>query len=166
MPCRATQGNFSIQLYNTYPRMSRGCAVNVKEVRETSGAQAKDFVFAIRKDGFSGYTKAIQSMVERPDKYGIRLVARAERVIKRLFDVSPSQPRRADNRALKHKWTYRPTDRACARFKLAQMRHGITTTQGMMTLMAEEWLEMDERRANVRDREELCCPCGDAEIGA
>ena len=71
--------------------------MNVKEVRETSGAQAKDFVFAIRKDGFLGYTKAIQSMVERPDKYGIRLVARAERAIKKLFDVRPSQCRSADH---------------------------------------------------------------------
>lgn len=74
--------------------------IDLKSFREERNVAACDIV-AVMREQYPGYDKTLQSKVERPDRYGIRLVNDAERLIDEAFAKTAQEARRRDNRRLK-----------------------------------------------------------------
>ena len=73
--------------------------LHIKEFREEHGIYASQVVEVVR-ERYPGYDKYLNSKVENPEKYGIRLVSDAEQMLENAFQRTLSAPRRPDRRRL------------------------------------------------------------------
>lgn len=71
--------------------------LHIKEFREERGIYASQVVDVIR-ERYPGYDKYLNSKVENPEKYGVRLVNDAEQMLEDAFQRTLSAPRRPDRR--------------------------------------------------------------------
>lgn len=73
--------------------------LHIKEFREEHGIYASQVVEVVR-ERYPGYDKYLNSKVENPEKYGIRLVSDAEQMLENAFQRKLPAPRRPDRRRL------------------------------------------------------------------
>ena len=83
--------------------------MDYKQFRETNSVSGKDMISALR-ELYPKYGKATQSMVDNPEKYGVRLLPAAERHLAERF-VGEHDGHKAPNRRKPHRLVvYLPDD--------------------------------------------------------
>lgn len=73
--------------------------LHVKEFREERGLIQKQ-VIAVIQERYPGYDKPLNSKVENPEKYGVRLVNDAEQMLEDAFLKTSPIARKPDKRRL------------------------------------------------------------------
>ena len=114
--------------------------IDLKSFREERNVAACDIV-AVMREQYPGYDKTLQSKVERPDRYGIRLVNDAERLINEAFAKTAQEARRRDNRRLKARIQCRMTKTELERLQHALNADGYDTIQAGLTAIIKKYLE-------------------------
>ena len=75
--------------------------MDYKQFRETNSVSGKDMISALR-ELYPKYGKATQSMVDNPEKYGVRLLPAAERHLAERF-VGEHDGHKVPNRRKPHR---------------------------------------------------------------
>lgn len=115
---------------------------------------------------YSHYNKAVQSMVEHPEKYGVQLTAAAERLLLELFgpsqhltaadvaftaDAPTAENRRpAPRRAKPNRLTVRLTDELYHKVKQLMAANSITTDQQFLEFLINNWLSAANNSHSAR----------------
>lgn len=118
--------------------------MNIAEVRISNDIPAKVFVDAVRGAGFRKYDKALQSKVERPDQYGIRLLESAEAAVLAAIGERPVKPHRSDGHRVKDRVSCRLTKPVYRQLQQAQKRCGHSTMQTLVETIILDWLKKEE----------------------
>lgn len=121
--------------------------MNVREVREASGLQSKEFALLIRRE-FPGYDRQLQGKVERPAKYGIRLTLRAEKVLREKLGLKPA--RKPETR---RQVTCRMEPTQYDRLQQALKADGFETVQDGVGFLISQYIKRKELWNAVRRRE-------------
>lgn len=116
--------------------------MNVKQFREEREISGKEAVKVI-KSCYPGYTKVLQSQVEKPDKYGIRLLSEAEQLLKDSFPTLPNKAAKPDRHRLKHRLSCRLRTREYEQFKLVISRNGYESVQDALKDLVLEYIKND-----------------------
>ena len=113
--------------------------MDINEVMITNGIRAKDIVDIV-KQVYPKYDKSLQSKVERPDAYGIKLLGSAEKLVMDTLATKPHAPRRADKHRLSHSARCRISKTKLGRLQQAFKRDGYDTVQSGMTWLIDNYL--------------------------
>ena len=106
--------------------------------------QGKEIVRAVRVE-FPGFDHALYSKALRPERYGIRLIDRAQAIADALNGQAVQKPRKRDRRSKANKYTWRAGNALKQRLQTAKKARGILTDQEAITLAVLAWVEGSER---------------------
>lgn len=120
--------------------------MNVREVREASGLQSKDFALIVKQE-FPGYDRQLQGKVERPAKYGIRLTLRAEKVLREKLGLEPARKPEARRQV-----TCRMEPTQYDRLQQALKADGFETVQDGVSFLISQYLRRTKMRNALRGR--------------
>jgi len=112
--------------------------MDVKAYAAERGLMGKDLIAVVRTR-YRGYGKSEHSKVAHPDKYGIRLLDSAEKLIIDAFDGTAPAPRRAENRRNPCRVQCRLSKTQYEQLQLALTRSG-ETMQGFVSRIIAEHL--------------------------
>ena len=110
---------------------------NFREERGITSAQ----VVSVMREQYSGYDKYLNSKVERPEKYGVRLVNDAERLLEEAFTKTVEISCKRDRRKLPCRIQCRMTRTKFERLQQALKREGFDTVQAGIAHVIDLWLE-------------------------
>jgi hypothetical protein len=113
--------------------------LDVKVFREECGVKAEDVVRTLREQ-YPGYDKYLNSKVEQPEKYGVRLVNDAERLLAESFQKTAQETRKPDRRRLPCRVQFRLSRGEFGRLQLAFRNAGYKTMQEGMKDMISRYL--------------------------
>lgn len=116
--------------------------IDVKTFAAERGLMGKDLIAVVRTR-YKGYGKSEHSKVAHPNRYGIRLLDSAERLILDAFG-STSAPLRAENRRNPCRVQCRLSRRDYARLQLALNRSRCETMQEFVSRIITEHLRGEE----------------------
>ena len=114
--------------------------MDVKAFAAERGLMGKDLIAVVRTR-YRGYGKSEHSKVGNPEKYGIRLLDNAERLILDAFDGTAPAPRRGENRRNPCRVQCRLSRHDYARLQLALTRSGCETMQEYVARIIMKYLE-------------------------
>lgn len=117
--------------------------LKVKEFREERGLLAKQVVDVVSEQ-YLGYDKYLNSKVENPEKYGVRLVNDAETMLEQAFLKTVPVARKPDKRRLPQRIQCRLSKTQYERLQHALKRDGYDTVQAGITAMINRYLENKE----------------------
>lgn len=120
--------------------------MNVREVREASGLQSKEFAMLLKQE-FPGYDRQLQGKVERPAKYGIRLTLRAERVLREKLGQENARKPEARRQV-----TCRMEPTQYDRLQQALKEDGFETVQDGVSFLISQYLRRTKMRNALRGR--------------
>ena len=107
---KATMGNIPVDKTSIAQNFVPVKGVDVRKLRLAKNIPAKAMVATVRKR-FPGYDTTLQSKVERPDYYGVRLLPEAEEAILREFaPEAVKADRKKDRHKIKSPMPFRPPD--------------------------------------------------------
>ena len=113
--------------------------LQVKEFREERGLSSRDMV-SVLHETFPGYDKYLHSKVERPDKYGIRLVNEAERLLQDAFVSTHQEVKKRDTRRLPCRVQCRMSKTKLERLQQALKADGFDTVQAGIAYVIDKYL--------------------------
>lgn len=116
--------------------------LHVKEFREERGLIQKE-VIAVIQERYPGYDKPLNSKVENPEKYGVRLVNDAEQMLEDAFLKTSPIARKPDKCRLPQRVQCRLSKPVYERLQQALKRDGYDTVQAGITAIIDRYL--DER---------------------
>lgn len=133
---------------------SEPAAVNdlyrLRELRELTGAQAKDLSVLVRDSRFPSFTRQIFSQCESFEKYGciphpdiIRIICDAYGV---TLPAKPAQKRKAGRRKLSRRITLRMTERDYAWIQAQLRKDDFPTVQSWFYAKIKEWRAADNEQ--------------------
>lgn len=93
---------------------------------------------------YPGYDKYLHSKVNNPEKYGVRRIDEAEKLIEDTFIQKPQKPVRADKHRIRYSVRMRTTKAKKTRLQQAFKRYGYTTEQSGMEKLTDYFLEHQE----------------------
>ena len=114
--------------------------LKVKEFRQERGLSAGEMVAVVREN-YPGYDKYIHSKVENPEKYGIRLVSDAERLLEEAFLKTAPAARKPDRRRLPCRVHCRLSKGRFEQLQQAFNRAGFQTMQCGLDYIIGRYLE-------------------------
>ena len=114
--------------------------LRVKEFREERGLAAKDVVKVIREQ-YPGYDRYLNSKVENPERYGVRLVNEAEALLEEAYVKTAPEARKRDRRRLPCKIQCRLSKSKFERLQQALKRDGFDTMQAGLSAIITKYLE-------------------------
>ena len=107
---KATMGNIPVDKTSIAQNFVPVKGVDVRNLRLAKNIPAKAMVATVRKR-FPGYDESMQSKVERPDYYGVRLLPEAEdALIREYAPEAINADRRKDRHKIKNRMSFRPPD--------------------------------------------------------
>lgn len=118
--------------------------LKVKEFREERGLLASQVVEVVREQ-YPGYDKYLNSKVENPEKYGIRLVNDAEQMLEDAYLKTAPIARKPDKRRLPQRIQCRMSKTDYERLQQALRADGYDTVQAGITALITQYLN---RRSN------------------
>lgn len=113
--------------------------LNVKDFRTERGLTSTQIV-AVMREQYPGYDKYLNSKVENPEKYGVRIVNDAERLLEEAFSRTAPEPRKRDCRRLPQRIQCRLSKTDYTRLQQALKREGYDTIQAGITALIERYL--------------------------
>lgn len=113
--------------------------LKVKEFREERGLLASQVVDVVR-ERYPGYDKYLNSKVENPEKYGIRLVNDAEQMLEGAYLKTAPVSRKPDKRRLPHKIQCRLSKTEYDRLQHALRADGYDTVQAGIAALITQYL--------------------------
>lgn len=114
--------------------------LKVKEFREERGLMVKEVVTVISEQ-YPGYDKYLNSKVENPERYGIRLVNDAEAILEQAFLKTAPAARKPDKRRLPQRIQCRLSKGQFERLQQALKRDGYDTVQAGITAIITQYLD-------------------------
>lgn len=114
--------------------------MDVKEFRLKKGLGPKELVQVVREI-YPCYDRYLQSKVEHPEKYGIRLLQDAEDEIVKTYSKTADAPRKPEKRRLRCRLTVRTTKKVYAQLQRVLKRKGFETVQAGLTHIINAYLE-------------------------
>lgn len=116
--------------------------LHVKEFREERGIYAAQVVDVIR-ERYPGYDKYLNSKVENPEKYGIRLVNDAEQMLEDAFQRTVPTSRKPDRRRLPSRIQCRLSKTTFDQLQQAFRAAGFDTMQAGMQHLIVSYLSRE-----------------------
>lgn len=116
--------------------------MDIKQFRISRGVEVKDMVSVLR-DYYPGYDKSLQSKVENPDKYGVRLLEEAEGLLLGEFAQKPSAPPRPSGHKLHRRVQARLTEHDYGLLQLLKERYGYPTMQITLTTLIKQRIHQE-----------------------
>jgi len=113
--------------------------LNVKEFRTERGLTSTQVV-AVMREQYPGYDKYLNSKVENPEKYGVRIVNDAERLLEEAFAKTVPEARKRDTRRLPQRIQCRLSKTDYARLQQALKREGFDTVQAGVSALIARYL--------------------------
>ena len=114
--------------------------MDVKAFAVERGLMGKDLIAVVHAQ-YRGYGKSEHSKVGNPEKYGIRLLDGAEKLILDAYGATAPAPRRADKRSKPYRVQCRLSRHEYARLQLALKRSGHETMQEFVSRIIAKYLE-------------------------
>jgi hypothetical protein len=117
--------------------------MNTKKYRLEKGLEGRDMIAAL-KPVFPKYGKATQSMVDNPDKYGVRLTREAENVIIKKFgkpSEKAAESRRKPNRTRPYRMTLYLTESEYSEVKQLMAALDCETVQQFLLDAVRDYVE-------------------------
>lgn len=103
-------------------------------------------VVRVVRERYPKYDKYLNSKVERPEKYGVRLVNDAERILETAFQKTASAPRKPDRRRLPRRIQCRLSRAHFERLQQAFNVAGFDTIQSGLQYLVINFLNEGERK--------------------
>lgn len=103
-------------------------------------ARPKEIVSALREE-YPKYDKFLHSKVCQPEKYAIKLVHRAERILKSRFKMCPATAVKADKHSRVHRITYRPENSQYEALQRAKTEDGYHSWQELYQALTDSYLK-------------------------
>ena len=133
--------------------------MDVREFRLGKGLQSQEIVKVVNKM-YPRYDKYLQSKVERPEKYGIRLTAEAEKLLEEVFGSGMYAPRKKEKRRLAYRLSFRTTKTVYTQLQYILKSEGFNTIQACLTHIVNFYFEnqstyTDESAAGGREHASL-----------
>lgn len=122
--------------------------LNVKDFRTERGLTSTQVV-AVMREQYPGYDKYLNSKVENPERYGVRIVNDAERLLEEAFAKTAPEPRKRDYRRLPQRIQCRLSKTEYARLQRALRRNGFDTLQAGMTYIISRYLAEEDMRHGI-----------------
>lgn len=116
----------------------------LKRERIRRGIDAQDVAQAIRRY-YPKYDRAMQSKVERPDDYGIKLLAHAEEIAREYIGLPA---KKSDKRRFQNRLYLRLPDDEYIQFREAMVTEGYDTDQDYMRMIIRYYMA---RRQNKNE---------------
>ena len=123
--------------------------MDIRAYRTSKGKTTREVVQAMQLH-FPKYSGPVNTAVENPDRYGVRLTEQAESLLVEAFGAAtPCEPEkrpRSDRHKLKGRLSVRTTKALEKRFRKAIQARGYRSTQEALTAIVIAWLEQEERK--------------------
>lgn len=120
--------------------------LQVNEFAAERGLMDAQIVEVVR-ERYPGYDKYLHSKVKSPDRYGVRLVAEAERLLDEAFLPTAPNGRKRDNRRLPVRIQCRLSKQDLGRLQQALMRSGFKTVQDGLAYIINQYLDKEGSHA-------------------
>lgn len=114
--------------------------IQMKEFREGLSLSQRDIVDVVQESA-PGFDKYLLSKVERPEKYGIRLLNEIEQTLVEAFPQTAPEPRKPDRRKNPCRLYCRVGKRMYGRLQRALQADGFKTTQDGLVYIISKYLE-------------------------
>lgn len=113
---------------------------DLREFRELNGLKPREIVETLRPV-YPGYDKTVNSKVENPEKYGIRLIEDAEEMVKAIPSKSPEMPLKTVRVAKQYQLRCSMSKTKRDVLQQAFRRHGLMSLQAGVTYLVDRFLE-------------------------
>lgn len=114
--------------------------INIKEFREGLNLSQRDIIDVVQESA-PGFDKYLLSKVERPEKYGIRLLNGIEKDLLEAYPQTAPQPRKPDRRKNPCRLYCRVGKRMYGQLQRALQADGFKTTQDGLVYIISKYLE-------------------------
>lgn len=114
--------------------------IQIKEFRESRKLSQRDIIDVVQESA-PGFDKYLLSKVERPEKYGIRLLNGIEKNLLEAYPQTAPQPRKPDRRKNPCRLYCRVGKRMYGQLQRAFQADGFKTTQEGLVYIISKYLE-------------------------
>ena len=114
--------------------------IQMKEFRESRNLSPREIVELVQEDA-PGFDKYLLSKVERPEKYGIRLLNEIEQNLAEAFPLTVPEARKPDRRKNPCRLYCRLGKRMYGQLQRAFQADGFKTTQDGLVYIISKYLE-------------------------
>ena len=114
--------------------------IQMKEFRESLNLSQRDIIDVVQESA-PGFDKYLLSKVERPEKYGIRLLNGIEKDLLEAYPRAAPQPRKPDRRKNPCRLYCRVGKRMYGQLQRALQADGFKTTQDGLVYIISKYLE-------------------------
>lgn len=114
--------------------------IQIKEFREGLNLSQRDIIDVVQESA-PGFDKYLLSKVERPEKYGIRLLNGIEKDLLEAYPQTAPQPRKPDRRKNPCRLYCRVGKRMYWQLQRALQADGFKTTQDGLVYIISKYLE-------------------------
>ena len=114
--------------------------IQMKEFREGRNLSQRDIIDVVQESA-PGFDKYLLSKVERPEKYGIRLLNEIEQTLVEAFPQTAPEPRKPDRRKNPCRLYCRVGKRMYGQLQRALQADGFKTTQDGLVYIISKYLE-------------------------
>ena len=114
--------------------------IRMKEFREGLNLSQRDIIDVVQESA-PGFDKYLLSKVERPEKYGIRLLNDIEQTLVEAFPQTAPEPRKPDRRKNPCRLYCRVGKRMYGQLQRALQADGFKTTQDGLVYIISKYLE-------------------------
>ena len=114
--------------------------IQMKEFRESLNLSQRDIIDVVQESA-PGFDKYLLSKVERPEKYGIRLLNDIEQTLVEAFPQTAPEPRKPDRRKNPCRLYCRVGKRMYGQLQRALQADGFKTTQDGLVYIISKYLE-------------------------
>lgn len=114
--------------------------IQMKEFREGLNLSQRDIIDVVQESA-PGFDKYLLSKVERPEKYGIRLLNEIEQTLVEAFPQTAPEPRKPDRRKNPCRLYCRVGKRMYGQLQRALQADGFKTTQDGLVYIISKYLE-------------------------
>lgn len=114
--------------------------IQMKEFRESLNLSQRDIIDVVQESA-PGFDKYLLSKVERPEKYGIRLLNEIEQTLVEAFPQTAPEPRKPDRRKNPCRLYCRVGKRMYGQLQRALQADGFKTTQDGLVYIISKYLE-------------------------
>lgn len=114
--------------------------IQMKEFREGLNLSQRDIIDVVQESA-PGFDKYLLSKVERPKKYGIRLLNKIEQTLVEAFPQTAPEPRKPDRRKNPCRLYCRVGKRMYGQLQRALQADGFKTTQDGLVYIISKYLE-------------------------
>lgn len=114
--------------------------IQMKEFREGRNLSQRDIIDVVQESA-PGFDKYLLSKVERPEKYGIRLLNEIEQTLVEAFPQTAPEPRKPDRRKNPCRLYCRVGKRMYGQLQRALQADGFRTVQDGLVYIISKYLE-------------------------